>query len=230
VSASDAVIRGLAVKHTDALCFSPSLSALPACLPAFLSLSPSPLHHCQPVNTQFSVSFTRIYKTPSLPSLFSFHATNTMDTADLEVMRCPPFDPAADVRITHTVQQSRATGGDGDHHSRGVILNHYLRGPSVGKGQHGTVYKCWDLAQNSVEVVRLSSSMSFHLSFRLSPPTLHATPPTSCVPDGCLYITLPCLLLLLGHQSRVAPQSPCRPPQPAQEKADPAVGAAPTRH
>lgn len=75
-----------------------------------------------------------------------------MDTADLEVMRLPPFDPAADVRITHTVQQSRASGGDGDNHSRGVILNHYLRGPSVGKGQHGTVYQCWDLAQNSVEV------------------------------------------------------------------------------
>jgi hypothetical protein len=92
-----------------------------------------------------------------------------MDTADLEVMSCPPFDPAADVRITHTVQQSRATGGDGENHSRGVILNHYLRGPSVGKGQHGTVYKCWDLAQNSVEVVRLSSSMSFHHTFRPPP-------------------------------------------------------------
>ncbi|KAF8501787.1 kinase-like domain-containing protein [Russula emetica] len=75
-----------------------------------------------------------------------------MDTTDLEVMSCPPFDPAADVRITHTVQQGRTTGGDGDNHSRGTILNHYLRGPSVGKGQHGTVYKCWDLAQNSVEV------------------------------------------------------------------------------
>ncbi|KAH9957084.1 kinase-like domain-containing protein [Russula dissimulans] len=36
--------------------------------------------------------------------------------------------------------------------SRGVILNHYLRGPSVGKGQHGTVFKCWDLAQNNAEV------------------------------------------------------------------------------
>jgi hypothetical protein len=54
-------------------------------------------------------------------------------------------------------------------------LNHYLRGPSVGKGQHGTVYKCWDLAQNSVEVVRLSSPISFHHTFRLSrPPTLRA--------------------------------------------------------
>ena len=74
-----------------------------------------------------------------------------MDTADLQVMSCPPFDPAADVRITHTVHQGRA----GDHNSRGLILNHYLRGPSVGKGQHGTVYKCWDLAQNNVEVVRL---------------------------------------------------------------------------
>ena len=95
-----------------------------------------------------------------------------MDTADLEVMRCPPFDPAADVRITHTVRQGRATGGDGDHRSRDVILNNYLRGPSVGKGQHGTVYKCWDLAQNSIEVVRLSS-IPFHRTFR----PLRATPP-----------------------------------------------------
>jgi hypothetical protein len=149
-----------------------------------------------------------------------------MDTADLEVMRCPPFDPAADVRITHTVRQGRATGGDGDLQGRGVILNHYLRGPSVGKGQHGTVYKCWDLAQSSVEVVRLSSSP--HLPS--SPPLPFVCYSTSCVPDGCLYITPPCLSPLLGHQSRVAPQSPCRPPQPAQEKADPALGAAPTCH
>jgi hypothetical protein len=152
------------------------------------------------------ISYSHIYA-PLSPSLFSFHASNTMDTADLEVMSCPPFDPAADVRITHTVQQGRTTGGDGDNHSRGTILNHYLRGPSVGKGQHGTVYKCWDLAQNSVEVVRLSSSISF-------PPHLPSSPPpypscycdsTSCVPDGCLYIMPPCLSPLLGHQSRVAP-------------------------
>ncbi len=73
-----------------------------------------------------------------------------------------PFDPTADVRITHTVHQGRA-----DHHqTRGLILNHYLRGASVGKGQHGTVYKCYDLTRNNVEVVRLSSSTR---SFFLSP-------------------------------------------------------------
>ena len=114
-----------------------------------------------------------------------------MDTADLEVMRCPPFDPAADVRITHTVEQSRATGGDGDHHSRGVILNHYLRGPSVGKGQHGTVYKCWDLAQNSVEVVRLSSSTSFHHTpFRPPSPFMLLHPPPVSLTDVCTSHTL----------------------------------------
>jgi hypothetical protein len=63
-----------------------------------------------------------------------------------------PFDPTADVRITHTVHQGRTN----DQQARGLILNHYLRGPSVGKGQHGTVYKCYDLTRNSVEVVRLS--------------------------------------------------------------------------
>jgi hypothetical protein len=92
-----------------------------------------------------------------------------MDTADLEVMSCPPFDPTADVRITHTVHQDRETSGDGDQHSRGVILNHYLRGPSVGKGQHGTVYKCWDLAQNKVEVVRPSPSISHFTTLSVPP-------------------------------------------------------------
>ncbi|KAI0248910.1 kinase-like domain-containing protein [Lactifluus subvellereus] len=72
-----------------------------------------------------------------------------MDPADLQViMSHHPFDPASDVRITHTVHQGRAR----DQHTRGLILNQYLRGPSVGKGQHGTVYKCWDLVQNNVEV------------------------------------------------------------------------------
>jgi hypothetical protein len=82
-----------------------------------------------------------------------------MDTADLQVMSHPPFDPATDVRITHTVHQGRAGAPDrnGGGPAAGVILNHYLRGPSVGKGQHGTVYKCWDLAQSSVEVVRVIS-------------------------------------------------------------------------
>ena len=85
-----------------------------------------------------------------------------MVSTDLQVMSHPPFDPASDVRITHTVHQGRAR----DQHARGLILNHYLRGPSVGKGQHGTVYKCWDLAQNNVEVVR-SSPPPFP-----SPPTI----------------------------------------------------------
>lgn len=95
-----------------------------------------------------------------------------MDTADLQVMSSPPFDPASDVRITHTVRQGRTNGGDGNHLSGGVILNHYLRGPSVGKGQHGTVYHCWDLAQDSAEVVRLLPPL-FFISFHLTTPYPH---------------------------------------------------------
>ncbi|KAI9439668.1 kinase-like domain-containing protein [Lactarius indigo] len=72
-----------------------------------------------------------------------------MDPAGLQVMNSRlPFDPTADVRITHTVHQGRAT----DHQTRGLILNHYLRGASVGQGQHGTVYKCYDLTRNNLEV------------------------------------------------------------------------------
>ena len=93
-----------------------------------------------------------------------------MDPAGLQVMNSHlPFDPAADVRITHTVHQGRATDNQS---SRGLILNHYLRGPSVGKGQHGTVYKCNDLTRDNVEVVRLSlPTRSFFLS-----PSLCARP------------------------------------------------------
>ncbi|KAH8983427.1 kinase-like domain-containing protein [Lactarius hatsudake] len=72
-----------------------------------------------------------------------------MDPAGLQVMNSRlPFDPTADVRITHTVHQGRAS----DHQTRGLILNHYLRGASVGQGQHGTVYKCYDLTRNNIEV------------------------------------------------------------------------------
>jgi hypothetical protein len=82
-----------------------------------------------------------------------------MEPAGLQVMNSRlPFDPTADVRITNTVQQGRSRTNDNDNQSRGLILNHYLRGPSVGKGQHGTVYKCYDLTRNSVEVVRTLSS------------------------------------------------------------------------
>ena len=94
-----------------------------------------------------------------------------MDTADLQVMSSPPFDPASDVRITHTVRQGRTNGGDGNHLSGGVILNHYLRGPSVGKGQHGTVYHCWDLAQDNAEVVRLPAPLLFVSFYLTTPPT-----------------------------------------------------------
>ena len=92
----------------------------------------------------------------------SFHASTSMDPAGLQVMNSRlPFDPTADVTITHTVQQGRTTDNDNDNNqSRGLILNHYLRGPSVGKGQHGTVYKCYDLTRNNVEVVRTISSSS----------------------------------------------------------------------
>lgn len=94
-----------------------------------------------------------------------------MDPAGLQVMNTRlPFDPTADVRITHTVQQGRTSDNDNDNNqNRGLILNHYLRGPSVGKGQHGTVYKCYDLTRNNVEVVRTLSSSSLservHLIF-----------------------------------------------------------------
>jgi [calcium/calmodulin-dependent protein kinase] kinase len=88
-----------------------------------------------------------------------------MYATDLQVMSHPPFDPTTDVRITHTVHQARAGPADRYSAGGGLILNHYLRGPSVGKGQHGTVYKCWDLAQSSVEVVRHSSSSFPFFSF-----------------------------------------------------------------
>ncbi|KAH9970563.1 kinase-like domain-containing protein [Lactifluus volemus] len=91
-----------------------------------------------------------------------------MVSTDLQVMSHPPFDPSSDVRITHTVHQ----GFTRDQRARGLILNHYLRGPSVGKGQHGTVYKCWDLAQNNVEVVRPSPPP-------LAPPTHLTLSPTA---------------------------------------------------
>jgi len=104
-----------------------------------------------------------------------------MDTADLNVMSQPPFDPTADVRITHTVRQGRADGVDRNSAGGGLILNHYLRGPSVGKGQHGTVYKCWDLAQqNSVEVVRHTIFLLPLLSLlppHFSSPILSSTSP-----------------------------------------------------
>lgn len=191
----------MAVKHTNLLCFSPSLvSSRLGPLSLSLSLSPHPITSSQSTPNP-RVSLTRIYTTLSPPSLFSFHASNKMDTADLEVMSCPPFDPAADVRITHTVD--RTSGGDGGQHSRGVILNHYLRGPSVGKGQHGTVYQCWDLAQNKVEVVRLSSSIShFHTS------TLPATPPPP-VSMTNVYTSHPCL------STSLRPSKSCRDTIPA---------------
>jgi serine/threonine protein kinase len=115
-----------------------------------------------------------------------------MDTADLNIMSQPPFDPTADVRITHTVRQGRADGVDRNSAGGGLILNHYLRGPSVGKGQHGTVYKCWDLAQNSVEVVRLTISSSFPLfSFlSLSHHTFSPPPHHSSTSPFMFYVSL----------------------------------------
>jgi hypothetical protein len=89
-----------------------------------------------------------------------------MEPAGLQVMNTHlPFDPTADVRITHTVHQGRSN----DNQSRGLILNHYLRGPSVGKGQHGTVYKCYDLTRNNVEVVRLFVSLCAFVLFFSTP-------------------------------------------------------------
>ena len=119
-----------------------------------------------------------LYSSTSLDS--SFHAPATMGSADQRVMNRLPFDPTADVRITHTVEQRRASGADRLSAGGGLILNHYLRGPSVGKGQHGTVYKCWDLTQNSLEVVRTSILIP-----RLPPP------PPSFVPMAMPRPTMP---------------------------------------
>ena len=107
-----------------------------------------------------------------------------MDTADLNIMSQPPFDPSADVRITHTVCQGRADGVDRNSAGGGLILNHYLRGPSVGKGQHGTVYKCWDLAQDNVEVVRQLIFFFLPCSFLFI--SLTTIPPLSPLPPYCL--------------------------------------------
>ena len=105
-----------------------------------------------------------------------------MDPAGLQVMNTRlPFDPTADVRITHTVHQGRATT---DQQTRGLILNHYLRGPSVGKGQHGTVYKCYDLARNNVEVVRINIPILF------SPPRPPNFSPVLRPSRSCHDITL----------------------------------------
>ena len=145
-----------------------------------------------------------------------------MDTADLNVMSQPPFDPTADVRITHTVEQGRVDGVDRNTEGGGLILNHYLRGPSVGKGQHGTVYKCWDLTQDSVEVVRLFLPLFFpflsHHDFPYFPPLFPS--PSSASP----YYSH------VGYQSRVAPQSSRRPSQPVEAEAHTALGAASARH
>jgi hypothetical protein len=107
-----------------------------------------------------------------------------MGTADPQVMNRLPFDPAADVRITHTVQQRRASGGGRHSAGGGLILNHYLRGPSVGKGQHGTVYKCWDLTQNNLEVVRTSLSLDLP-----PPPPSQSFVSTPCHASLCPLLT-----------------------------------------
>lgn len=120
-----------------------------------------------------------------------------MDTADLNVMSQPPFDPTADVRITHTVEQGRVDGVDRNTEGGGLILNHYLRGPSVGKGQHGTVYKCWDLTQDSVEVVR-HSVFFFPCSFLFISPRFSLLPPPSPSSESPCYSHV-------GYQGRVAP-------------------------
>ncbi|THH17901.1 hypothetical protein EW146_g2991 [Bondarzewia mesenterica] len=57
----------------------------------------------------------------------------------------PPLDPADDVRITAEARTDR------DPESSRLILNHYMRGPQVGKGVHGEVFLCWDISQNNAE-------------------------------------------------------------------------------
>ncbi|KAG2153979.1 kinase-like domain-containing protein [Suillus clintonianus] len=56
-----------------------------------------------------------------------------------------PFDPPGNVRMT--AELSYRYNDD-----RRPIVNQYLRGHRVGKGQHGEVWVCWDLSDNRREL------------------------------------------------------------------------------
>lgn len=50
----------------------------------------------------------------------------------------PPLDPTDGVRMTAAIRESYTDSGL-------PVINQYIRGPMIGKGQHGDVYLAWDL-------------------------------------------------------------------------------------
>lgn len=52
-----------------------------------------------------------------------------------------PFDPPGSVRMTAELHYRYSD-------DRRPIVNQYLRGHRVGKGQHGEVWVCWDLSDD----------------------------------------------------------------------------------
>ncbi|KAI0067229.1 kinase-like protein [Artomyces pyxidatus] len=85
-----------------------------------------------------------------------------MAQSDLHVMSQPPFDPTDEVRMTDEVRAYR------DPATSAPVLNHYIRGPSVGKGQHGEVYLCWDMNRGYAEVAMKVVPRKNHRQDRLS--------------------------------------------------------------
>ncbi|TFK49719.1 kinase-like protein [Heliocybe sulcata] len=49
-----------------------------------------------------------------------------------------PLDPAHGVRMTGSIEEGYTESGQ-------PVINHYIRGPMIGKGQHGDVYLAWDV-------------------------------------------------------------------------------------
>jgi len=91
-----------------------------------------------------------------------------MDHKGLQVARSqPPLDPDA-VRITEeAVTNKHPTTSQ-------PVLNQYLRGELVGKGQHGEVYLCYDILRGNEERVSASLSVSRQIGHRQSPSALLA--------------------------------------------------------
>jgi hypothetical protein len=59
---------------------------------------------------------------------------------------------------------------------RRPIVNQYLRGHRVGKGQHGEVWVCWDLQDNRRELVSSQRFFMFEIPFEYD---LNLPPPSS---------------------------------------------------
>ncbi|KAA1476251.1 kinase-like protein [Dentipellis sp. KUC8613] len=70
-----------------------------------------------------------------------------MDRSGLQVVGTHvPFDPSDEVAVTQSVH------ADKDPRTSQLILNQYQRGPLVGKGQHGEVFRCSDLSKGGALV------------------------------------------------------------------------------